>query len=442
MKFPTSHSSPSSLSSSSSSTLAFDPAMCSSKSATAGCLSAILRRILCSGGLPTHPSDQIREFDSAASDRDKKFKAQKKVEDAAATVNACSNTPGIVARLMGLDSMVERETPSSSSASSLSRSRSMNSVDYLGESNSIRGLHRRVKSTLSFREVPPFVELENENFFILSFENVRESKEFRSKGKKTEMSSSGLKQKRMERQKMKEHSRENVSQEKILNEKEKLRRRVCEKSPRNVPGNVSKLREITNTVSRFRISSENKYFNSEAGKLSPSSKSIKHKEILNGEKLKSRKKKEKKKTSCSTKKKTELDCNLQESSPVSVLDFERKAHESDSCVPGLSSRRKLSAELENEQKSLLLSDGNLEKKKYDGSNSKRKENNNAQEYIEIWSEVLRLVEDDLVGSKGIEARVWKQGDSLNLSADFESEILDHLLDEFIDQLVGDPLKSL
>ncbi|KAI4305285.1 hypothetical protein L6164_028658 [Bauhinia variegata] len=397
MKFSTSYSSPAS---SSSSTLAFDPAMCTSKSATAGRLIAILRRILCSRGLPTHPSYQITELDSIVLEKDQELKTQKKkVEEAAAIVSL--NTLGIVARLMGLDSMVERETPSSSS---VSRSRSMNSM---------QGLHKRVKSTLSFREVPPFVELENENFFILCFENVRESKEFRSKGKKTEMGSVELRQKRSERKKMKENRRENVSPEKILHEN-------------------GKLQEITNTLSQFKVSSE-------AGKFSEELK-------------RKKKKKKKKKISCSTENKIELDSNSEESSPVSVLDFERKAHQSDadSCEIGLSSRRKLSTELENEQQCPLLFDGNLMveerkikgkigKQKYDnGSNSKRME----KQSMDICNEVFRLVGDDLVGSEGIESRMWKHGDSHGLSADFESEIFDHLLGEFIDQLVGHPLKTL
>jgi hypothetical protein len=58
----------------------------------------------------------------------------------------------------------------------------MNSVEFRGESDQMHGQHRRVKSTLSFREMPTFLEVENKEYFVLSFENIgSESKKVRSK---------------------------------------------------------------------------------------------------------------------------------------------------------------------------------------------------------------------------------------------------------------------
>ncbi|RDX75777.1 hypothetical protein CR513_44308, partial [Mucuna pruriens] len=413
-----SHASPSS-----SSTTSLDPTMCTSKSTTSGCLTAILRKILCSDGLPR---DQIREIDSSnarLSDKDKILKAN-------AEGVTTTTTPGIVARLMGLDSI---EIPCGSKPSSLSRSRSMNFVDYLGECNGMQGLHKRVKSTLSFREAPTFLLHETDKFLVLSFEGGGgESREFKSSGRKREASCAELKQKvRSDRGELRENKRE-----KVCDEMGKLaKKRVSHVSCGNV-GSDGKLQEITNTLHPSKASSEKKKcFDSEAVKLSQNRKS---KEVVGGEKHK-RKKKKKKKTICQNENKIEVECKSEDSSPVSVLDFEREA-----CgTVGLSSRRKLSPKLENDQHLVEHSDGNLmtderkdkaiEKNKYEGSKKKEK---SEQEYLEIWDEVCRIVEDELGAPNQIHIWTNKQGDLGNINADFESEIFDHLLNELVDQLAG------
>ncbi|XP_061347134.1 uncharacterized protein LOC133292715 [Gastrolobium bilobum] len=414
---------------SSSSTLSFDPTLCNSKSATAGCLTAILRRILCSGGLQTQPSNTIRELDSMsmASGNVHELKGKQKTE--ASTTTA---PPGIVARLMGLESMGE------ANPSSLSRSRSMNSVNYLGECKRMQGLHRRVKSSSSsFCEVPTFHLLENENFLVFSFENGGESKEFKSRGSKKETSSAESKQKREERRELEKNKRK-----KGHVEKENLSRRVSDMSSVNV-GNDVKL-EFANTLPLFNVSSEKEHMDSEALRFS---QPVKRNEVTNAEKVKKRKKG----TTCYKEKKVETECSSEDSSPVSVFDFEREASgtEVDSFGVSMSWRRKLSPELENDQLFTLHSNSNLmieegkvkaiENNKHEESKKKEKQ---SQEYVDIWGEICRLAEDELVGSSQLEERTKKQGDFESVSADFESEIFDHLLNELIDQLVENPLKAL
>ena len=323
--------------SSSSSTTSLDPTMCNSKSSTEGCFSAILRRILCSGGLPTHPSDQIREHDSnsiVGSSKDQNFKSKHHAKatttststststtSSTSATTTSTTTPGIVARLMGLDSMVE--IPSNS----LSRSRSMNSVDYLGECNRMDGLHKRVKSTLSFREVPTFLLLENDNFLVLSFERRGENKESKSIGRKREMGCAELKQReRKERVELKENKREKVYDDE---KGKKVKKRVGDVSCGSVGNGGKKLQEITNTSfssPKFKACSEKKKcFDSEARKLSQTKN---HKEVVVGEKMKRRRKK---KTSCCNEKKVEIECKSEDTSPVSVLDFEKR----EACGTGL-----------------------------------------------------------------------------------------------------------
>ena len=60
-------------------------------------------------------------------------------------------------------------------------------MDHLAGFDQMQGQHRWVKSTLSFQEMLIFLELANKNFLILSFENGGESKESRSKGRKSDM---------------------------------------------------------------------------------------------------------------------------------------------------------------------------------------------------------------------------------------------------------------
>ncbi|KAL2990405.1 hypothetical protein AAZX31_11G198700 [Glycine max] len=408
-----SHASPSS-----SSTTSLDPTMCTSKSATSGCLTAILRKILCSDGLPR---DQIRELDSSnamLSDKDQNFKAKQNSETdtastatttAATVTTTTTTTPGIVARLMGLESI---EIPFGPKPSSLSRSRSMNSVEYLGAYNGMEEvLHKRVKSTLSFREAPTFLLHESEKFLELSFEGGGgKSREFRSNRRKREPVCAELKQNvRSERGELRENKREKVCDEKVLIEKGKLgKKRVSHVSSGSV--------------------------GSGAGKLS---QNMKGKEVAVGEKQKRRRKK--KKTICQKKNKIEVETKSEDSSPVSVLDFEREA----CATVGLSSRRKLSPKLDNDQHLPVQSDGNLmideskveaiDNNKDEGSKKKEK---NDQEYIDIWGEVCRIVEDELAESNKIHIWTNKQGDLGSISADFEAEIFDNLLNELVDQLAA------
>ncbi|CAL0307744.1 unnamed protein product [Lupinus luteus] len=395
------------------------------KSATAGCATAIIHRIFCSGGLPTHSSDQIIEFDSVQSDKVQEFKAKKNTED----VTTLSTHGNVVARLMGLDLKVEIPFEEKN-PTSLLHSKSMNSVDYLGESKPVKSLCRCEKSSSSLLEAPTFHLFENENFLVLSFEGGSESKEFKSEGRKNEKGHAELKQKQRERRELKKNKRETVHDEK----KGKLSKSVCD----------GELGNIANTSLMFKASSSQKeYVDSE---MVTFSQCLKYKEVHNGEKVKKRKKR----TTLYTDKKVETECSSEDSSPVSVFDFDREAPgtDVDSCGVGLGWRRKLSPELENEHLFSLNSDINLiieeRKVKTENNNnerSKKKEKQN-EECVHIWGEICRLVEDELVGSNPLKEEIRKQSDLASISADFESEIFDELLNDMIDQLVGSPLKTL
>ncbi|XVF04528.1 hypothetical protein REPUB_Repub05bG0091600 [Reevesia pubescens] len=148
--------------------------MCTSKNATGGCLAGILRRILCSHSLPTYPSDHITKANSSLASY------TKKVEFNTVDKLASKVTRGIVARLMRLDSLPDINLLKTQvNPNSITRSPSMNSFDYKQQAtnHSIKGKHRRVNSTLSFCDMPTYLELENEEFFVFSLEKGSEKKE-------------------------------------------------------------------------------------------------------------------------------------------------------------------------------------------------------------------------------------------------------------------------
>ncbi|KAL1541071.1 hypothetical protein AAHA92_25335 [Salvia divinorum] len=110
-----------------------------------GCLSRILRRILCFSNLPLCSFDQ--------------FQADERESPGQTSVPG--STPGVVARLMGLDSSVVPRT---------------------------RHVHEempgdKLKTTSVVRDLPPYQELEDDKFFILSFEKRKSSRKSQMEGK-------------------------------------------------------------------------------------------------------------------------------------------------------------------------------------------------------------------------------------------------------------------
>lgn len=433
---------------SASSTSSFDPNMCTSKSATASCLTGLLRRILCSRSLPTHPSDQITETSSILCDgrHQELIKSNEKLETTAAT-------PGVVARLMGLESFPETSSVDMKvSANSISRSRSMNSVEFRGESDRMQGQHRRVKSTLSFREMPTFLEVENKEYFVLSFETIgSESKKVRSKERKCEVRSGELKEKRREKCKRKENRREKAveaekreSEEKInkmvlkvLKESELSNRILEDHKPAQEVGNGGKIEDSPAHMSLK--GSETVYLEN---------KWLYHKEVSGiGAELRRRNKKTK---GCAFKNE-EAEFSSQDSSPVSVLDFDQfivdpevTKSEEDTKSGESNSRRKLSPQLENQNHKHLSqrSDGDLI---FDNRNSNkteepcpgsRKKVCHNHDYLNMWDEVCKLTETQVVETNlNAHKNMCKfEEDFEEISADFGLQILDQLLQELVDQL--------
>lgn len=247
----------------------------STSTSTAGCLPATLRRILCFNSLLTHPhTNQIKDIslNSAELDKLECLETEEKTEED--TEEDTAAYPGIVARLMGLE-LPPRIGFSNTGRkpNSIPRSRSMD-CDSSRESEVIQGQHRRAKTSLSFHEMPTFFE--QDEFFVLSFENLGKNNEFRMKGRTLKRRKAG-----------------------------KCRRRECERRER-VSGEEDKENQESNTrmIVNHKISQT-------AGEA------VEQLEFMNNEE-ESDGGKQRKEEDAIEEEKGETECN---SSPVSVLDF-------------------------------------------------------------------------------------------------------------------------
>lgn len=121
-----------------------------------GCFSGLVRRLLCTGNLPTHPSEALNES---------QFNIPK--PEAKLVARAAESGPGVVARLMGLSSLPDANWVPNHRArpGAVSRSKSVNFVDYLLDFDSNQAHHRRIRTSASFREVPPLNP--HNDFFVL-----------------------------------------------------------------------------------------------------------------------------------------------------------------------------------------------------------------------------------------------------------------------------------
>ncbi|GAV66604.1 VARLMGL domain-containing protein [Cephalotus follicularis] len=420
--------------SSSSNTGFLDANLPISKSATAGCFAGILRRVLCSRTLPTHPSDHLTETSSLSCEKHQELSSKEKREVAAA--------PGIVARLMGLDSSAEINLSCASiGPNTISRSRSMNSVDCEVNDDQIQGWYRRVKSTMSFREMPTFLELENDDFIVMSFEEESESN-YGNKERKCEVGFEELKGRRKVKYRNKENKEERVLEKMMVVDKEtnkmslnKMKcssRRTSNETTKRVYYNAN-VKDSTDISLPLKDSDEKSHF---AFELAKRSKCRISKELFNA-----------------------AECTSEESSPVSVLDFGQftidhqvlNSEEDDKRSAESSTRRKLSSELENCKQISPANNNNNnnnnvtdkdKKLKIDENHGARKKECHNGNYLDFWSEIInRITEVEMKAPTWKYHKISMVEEFEVISEDFGSQILHQLLDELVDQLVG-PMHNL
>ncbi|AED90333.1 hypothetical protein [Arabidopsis thaliana] len=144
-----------------------------------GCLTAVVRRLLCSGSQQTHPSDNILDSDETLQlliSYEENEEPKKEIKTETETQNDDVSLhpppppppPNVVAKLMGLDHPApgsKRFRYFDDSGSAVTRSKSVNFMDYIlkgheeeeeneDEKDGQRQC-RRVKASVSFREIVP-----------------------------------------------------------------------------------------------------------------------------------------------------------------------------------------------------------------------------------------------------------------------------------------------
>ncbi|KAL1197227.1 hypothetical protein V5N11_011376 [Cardamine amara subsp. amara] len=355
-----------------------------SKTQSLGCISLILQRFLCSGTSSTYPSDQIIESSFKFHD----FSSE--------PPRARGDEPGAVARLMGLESF-----PITDKTRVVSRSRSVNSVDYLKRNNDeTQGNHRRVKSTLDPHHFPEYVELEDDKFFILSFEMDKSDKVMGELKKRRET---------RENQTHIEGKENNINAMNVSPRCERLEIGESKRHRKEKRKSRRKRREI-----KLRQNIEKENWIERNGRWSREG------DLVNCE-VRSMKEEEEEEEECGS-------CN--DSSPVSVLDYDRFICVRQTPEPENSSRRRLSSELESSSRNEAIQDH------HNTLTSRSRESNFRHHgYQEMWLMICRLTVSELAGLN------WVYGKASKLK-DFEGIISEDIVSKILDQLLVETITTL
>ncbi|KAF5930805.1 hypothetical protein HYC85_031678 [Camellia sinensis] len=341
-------------------------------------LATMLRQFLCFNCLPTHPSDQFKDTGfNLESNKFGGWETEEKIEG--------KETPGIVARLMGLESMPLFDLAKAQlTPNSIERSGSMD-YDSWTESESMQGHRGRVRGlTCLFASETGLWKIE-----------AKKSREM---------------------------------QEKATQEVD------CNGEGRDA-SDVLRPTNDCNCNSDVETEDVNQ------------SKPINNRERSNG--AKQRKEKEESVSAA----KVETECNSENSSPVSVLDFvesildpeEIPTSEEDArSTTGSNFRRKLSAELENFEQSppspckpSTSSSSDVQRRKliHGKCHGSKKKDYQRGNYVEMWNESCKMAEEAMMESNWVYRELWKIEDFKGVGVEFGLQILETLLGELVDQLV-------
>uniref|UniRef100_A0A2N9I839 DUF3741 domain-containing protein n=1 Tax=Fagus sylvatica TaxID=28930 RepID=A0A2N9I839_FAGSY len=379
----------------------------------------------CFTSLPTHPADFVHDSNTIKSED------HKENPKAGAVIQAPANNPGIVARLMGLDSLPQTNwVPRKGTHDSVMRSRSVNFADYMMEFDLAQAQHRRVRTSVSFREVPTLSHQQNHDVLVESLNKVDESEtkgSMRSKVRKSEMGFGEMKQRKEQRSKNKEH----------MKERELLKKKVNQGNNK-----ISMLRDEPRRVSdpngakRFPTHKKNVYKNNVASlKAKSPSKPMNQKKLLVEPKFTRKRKIQ------NLAVKVEPEFDSQNSSLVSVLEvsddaMQKQGHISEASRPMKLNLKGKSGSTPTVSDTDDLRVGAIKNKDYDSM-----EISETQYYSEVVGKPFRLTENDIKESN------WKAKNFLGceefeeVCMEFELEVLDVLLNQVVDELVEIPYEN-
>ncbi|XP_072959399.1 uncharacterized protein [Typha angustifolia] len=352
--------------------------------ATSGCVSGILRRLLCSS------------FHSGCGDEGNGVKFVIQREQTAELKP--SQSPNIVARLMGLDSMPTFPAPP---LDAIGRSKSTNSIEswagFLGERSHLSPL----RTSTSFREVPTFLRQENEEFLLLSFAPDGKGDNFPSNSRKSEM---GFKIK-VEKYNQNDGSVKESGRERSIGKKKK-------KSKRKEEQNCQKENE---TRRKQSTSSKEMPFMLENSSITKTKFG-------------------------SSRSKVEMECISQNSSPVSVLhhpdaDEEYSTSDVEETKPLECSRSREVSPSTFESFDCLFRRNCQPTRDHEESKRRTKFEVVRPDVSDIWEHICELAQEDFCKSRWVSRGTCRSSEEAKeIASTIELELFDHLLCEATSEL--------
>ncbi|CAN6724139.1 unnamed protein product [Malus baccata var. baccata] len=388
---------------------------------TSGCFNGILRRLLCNGSVPTHPSDQIPESNTTQLAKSPiKQNPDPKIQTSA------SVTPGIVARLMGLDSLPETNWVSRA-PELVSRSRSLSFADYLMGFDS-NDLHRRVRTSVSFREVPEVMHRQknSHDFMVVCLDNVGEkSKGVGSMVKKSEVGFGELRQGKKEQRSKKNK----VKNDEIM--KEKKEKTVMIKQNKKISSLKDEPRREFGAKSSKSYKNVGANSKGESGNLALK-KATQKKKVVVEPKIKKRNHKNEAEKG---KKASEFHGSSEnDASPVSVLDIDDMLIEHEAWLSGYSIPMDLNSTVKLSPKAPFSDSSEVKaakRKDFEPINEEE-----TRDYAKLLaSKIQNWTEVDLKESNWVAKNVVGFEGFEEICEEFEGWILDALLHQAIDEFI-------
>ncbi|OAY41510.1 hypothetical protein MANES_09G107700v8 [Manihot esculenta] len=394
----------------------------SSAGSGSGCFSGIARLLLCKGSLQTHPADQIASPNTAEFDLVSTYqKNEVSVKLGSETATAAAAAPGVVAKLMGLDSLPDTNwVPKGRTPDSVTRSRSVNFMDYLLEFDLAQAKHRRVRTSVSFREVPTLLNQQNQHdFFVLYLDNMEKTKKPGSKLRKSEVGlDEEIKQQKKEDQKGKNKVINNIpAREAGMKKNEKNQRKNL-----NISNLKDEPRKISKNKQSFRLGSCKGAQEKSLGFVSPRKKDgiskakspvkpMNQKEVLVESKFMKKIKNQ------HAIKDAQSDCSSEDSSPVSVLDLDEFSFHDLAYLSDYTSPQKPNYAFPQASRSWSPGD-------------------DAKYYTEVVRKLNRLTEEDIEESHWLGKNFFKLASFEEICIEFTGQILELLVKQVAEELVG------
>ncbi|KAG7553750.1 hypothetical protein ISN44_As11g000740 [Arabidopsis suecica] len=415
-----------------------------------GCLTAVVRRLLCSGSQQTHPSDNILDSDETLQllipyeeieEPKKEIKTETETQNDDVSLHPPPPPPpppNVVAKLMGLDHPApgsKRFRYFDDSGSAVARSKSVNFMDYIlrgheeeedeDEKDGQRQC-RRVKASVSFREIVPTSarwssnnQQKKHDFLLLYLDKLDEKRELVG-------SSSFSRSKRFE--KVVEDSKKPPLPPPVKKkENEKVAKKFKDEPRKVAKKKKSENRNDVNGAKKVRwFLSPSKSKSSEKTALLGESKNIRADEFIGKE--------------------SESPENKSNASPVSVLDrdlYDYLILDDDYYFSGGDSES--ASELSTKRVETTTTKSSCSSSPARTRTSTKKENNNStnndSEETEFITKLMNMLsdlsEEDMKSSTWVSTSSTKPVDFTQVEdfcVEFGQEILDLVMDQLVDEL--------